>query len=59
MKKWEYLELRDSDQNHLNSLGSDGWELVSVVAGHKDFFYYLKREIIEDEPAPSDIRREP
>mgnify|MGYP000380314687 CR=1 FL=1 len=51
MKKFEYKELRDWIVDvDLNSLGSDGWELVSVFREKDDGCYYtiiyiFKREI--------------
>ncbi len=45
-KRWEYQTLRDPDEETLNSLGEDGWELVSVIydpeSGYTEAF--LKRE---------------
>ena len=32
MKKFEYLRATDLDTESLNGLGSDGWELISVIS---------------------------
>ena len=51
MQKWEYKIVRDPRADELNKMGTEGWELVSVVAdvsGHADptdstIYAYLKR----------------
>ncbi len=48
VKQWEYkiVDLKEGeDVQRLNSLGTEGWELLAVFgfgSGHKTF--YLKRE---------------
>jgi hypothetical protein len=54
MKKWEYKFFCDNDED-LNALGKEGWELVSVVyESYEDtrqggtssrIILYLKREL--------------
>lgn len=50
MKKWEYY-ITD-DENSLEYLGKEGWELVSVICDTGEFYkeyrikFYLKRELI-------------
>jgi hypothetical protein len=51
MQKWEYTKVYDPNENKLNELGDQGWELMSVVAdvsGTADetsssIYAYLKR----------------
>lgn len=48
--KWEYFLLLyggnwEQDQDELDELGQDGWELVSVC----DYVMYLKRPLKEDD----------
>ena len=43
---WEYLVVADGDQARLSALGTDGWELVSVVAGEAGATCYLKRPVL-------------
>lgn len=52
MKKWEYEYKHFSpesviNKNHLNEMGNDGWELISVIALPKANLYYFKREKVE------------
>jgi len=48
--KWEYKKIEKSpdeeqslDEEELNKLGSEGWELVEVVQVNSWFHYYFKR----------------
>ena len=45
--RWEYLTLEENLQNDkLNQLGAEGWELVAVVSpGHFILHYFFKRQI--------------
>ena len=43
MKKYEYLARPLLTQDHLNTLGQDGWDLVCVNQN----IYIFKREIVE------------
>jgi len=52
MKKWEYdykhvLAGSIIKKTMLNELGSEGWELISVVALSTSNIYYFKREKVE------------
>mgnify|MGYP003395543474 CR=1 FL=1 len=57
LKLWEYLISNASDINEINELGSNGWELVSVVyfppvnVNNTSFLatinYYFKRQLIK------------
>jgi hypothetical protein len=47
---WEYKQLvrnlakEDTlDENELNSLGADGWELTAIFADSPFVYFYLKR----------------
>lgn len=42
MKKWEYKVERKGNEDRLNALGDQGWELVHVSYAFLRF--YLKRE---------------
>ena len=44
---WEYLTLPESDRNRLASLGSDGWELVSIGGDADGRLLYLKRPALD------------
>lgn len=45
MKKWEYIvslpSIDETATDHMNRMGSEGWELVSVEAYNT---FYFKRE---------------
>lgn len=49
--RWEYRHLTrasDSpalDEAELNTLGTDGWELIGVVADARGSHFYFKREV--------------
>lgn len=61
MKKWEYrilevsMDLNDNDENEVNNLGKEGWEMISVTPIIKDtvsggsytssVIFTLKREL--------------
>lgn len=61
MRRFEYLELEDDSSPHLDQLGLEGWELVSVVSmqiswydsdssrdrSYPGFKYIFKRELYE------------
>ena len=55
MKKFEYLKRERNimhnsiTQNELNDLGSDGWELVTIIPQNNNGWitYFFKREIIQ------------
>jgi hypothetical protein len=40
---WEYKDGANLTVDQLNTYGSDGWEVVSVVAYGRDLYYILKR----------------
>ena len=40
---WEYKVVGDLSEQHLNELGSQGWEIVSTVVDGGVFAIYLKR----------------
>ena len=40
---WEYRDGANLTVAQLNTLGSEGWELVVVTAYGKDYYYILKR----------------
>ena len=56
MKKFEYtqtyIEIAIAGINHtetLNSMGNDGWELISVInMDGRNICYYFKRDILTD-----------
>ena len=44
--KWEYLMLLVSDVQQMNSLGAEGWELVSASPQAQGFIWCVfKREV--------------
>ena len=50
MQKWEYLEIKSDgypSRHKLNKLGAGGWELVEVLASHRNeetyYIAYFKR----------------
>ncbi len=47
MQKWEYYFCRTDfiaiDQETLEGLGEDGWELVSIIVLEEQTYYYFKR----------------
>lgn len=55
MTRWQYLILDDDELGDLDTLGAEGWELVTVVRrswndkGYKmeQSVYYFKRQIAE------------
>jgi hypothetical protein len=46
MTTWEYLSLMHRDTQELNTLGAEGWELVTVCRN----YFYFKR------PVPREIQ---
>lgn len=40
---WEYRDGANLNINQLNALGAEGWELVTITAYGKDYYYVLKR----------------
>lgn len=32
---------------HLDRLGADGWELITIIAAGEDFYFYFKRLVVE------------
>jgi hypothetical protein len=48
MKRFEYIKTRDPNEDELDELGKDGWELVACGSIHDGNTHnvYLKREII-------------
>ncbi len=45
MQRWEYLRLssRVVTDDKLNALGDVGWELVTVVVGEMEAYFFFKR----------------
>lgn len=41
MQKWEYKSVQWNEDEELNELGAEGWELVSAVAGAAYVYYAL------------------
>ena len=51
-KKWEYnilTKLSGYSTKELNDIGSDGWELCSIITHNSVYTYYFKREVDEGE----------
>ncbi len=40
---WEYRDGANLNMSQLNTLGAEGWELVTITAYGKDYYYVLKR----------------
>jgi hypothetical protein len=40
---WEYLVIPEADRDHLEALGSQGWELVALGGDESARLLYLKR----------------
>jgi hypothetical protein len=56
MPKWEYLRYEYPAGEHfgrpdqeMSIIGSEGWELVSVLQVRTTFHYYFKRPIRQEE----------
>lgn len=41
--QWEYKIVAESEKQDLNTLGVQGWELVTVTNGGAEEVYYFKR----------------
>lgn len=46
--RWEYMTVEHTlDQDRINAMGAEGWELVAVVSpAHFVLHYFFKRQII-------------
>jgi hypothetical protein len=40
---WEYKDGANLNQNQMNALGADGWELCSMATYGRDLYYIFKR----------------
>jgi hypothetical protein len=49
-KRWEYMTLThhaEAIRQELNTIGQEGWELVSIVPGQFHFTAFFKRPVAE------------
>lgn len=50
MTQWEYLTSLNAEEEFLNHLGLEGWELVTVVVVYSGRMFYFKRPVQQYNP---------